>query len=73
MPLGLGKVWARIVGLKEWDTEVQYLKNVKGDDVPAHGPVSMPDVPGPTQDQTPLDAESRRERYENWEGEDPGH
>jgi hypothetical protein len=72
MPNNLSKLWARVVGLKEWDREVTYLHNTLGDDTPAPG-----EPPGnPTQmhqqEQSVTDAQ-RKERYERWEGEEPGH
>lgn len=73
MPNSLSKLWARVVGLKEWDREASALHNTVDDDTPAPG--NLPDRPTPRDlnDQTPLDASARKERYETWEGEDPGH
>jgi hypothetical protein len=73
MPLGLGKLWARVVGLKDWDREVKSLHNIVGDDTPAPGVLPGQEVPTHLQDQVPLTKEEQRKRYEEWEGEEPGH
>jgi hypothetical protein len=73
MPFGLGKVWSRITGLKEWDREVEILRNTIEDDTPAPGVPPGQDAPRDHNDQEPLTAEERHQRYEEWEGEDPGH
>jgi hypothetical protein len=73
MPLGLGKLWARLTGLKDWDQEVRWLKNTTDDDTPPPGVLPGRPVPTHNQDHEPLSKAELRQRYEEWEGEDPGH
>lgn len=73
MPSAFGKLWARVTGLKDWDREVAILHNTVDDETPAPGVLPGQDVPRDFNDQRPLSAEERHERYEVWEGEEPGH
>jgi len=73
MPNSLSKFWARVVGLKEWDREATSLRNTLDDETPAPGELPGRPTPKHLQDQVPLSADERKERYELWEGEDPGH
>lgn len=73
MPNGLSRLWARVTGLKEWDREVASLHNTLEDDTPAPGELPGRPTPNHQQDQRPLTAAEKRARYEEWEGEDPGH
>jgi hypothetical protein len=73
MPLGLGKLWARVTGLKDWDREVEILHNTVDDDTPAPGVLPGQDVARDLDQQVPLTREERHQRYEVWEGDDPGH
>lgn len=73
MPLQIRKLWARMTGLKEWDREVDILHNTVDDATPAPGALPGQELPRDLDQQTPLSAEQRRERYEGWKGEDPGH
>ena len=73
MANALSRLWARVVGLKEWDTEVRSLRNTVDDDTPAPGDLPGRPTPAHLQDQVPLSKEERKARYERWEGEDPGH
>jgi hypothetical protein len=73
MPRTLGSLWARLTGLKEWDREVAILHNTVDDDTPAPGVLPGQEVPRDLNDQVPLTASERHQRYEVWEGDEPGH
>jgi hypothetical protein len=73
MPNSLSKLWARVVGLKEWNQEAESLHNTVDNDTPAPGDLPGAPTPRDFNDQVPLDAAERKDRYERWEGEDPGH
>jgi hypothetical protein len=73
MPSGLGSWWAKLTGGKHWDRQVALTKNTLEDDVPPQGFGQTEPVPRNWQDQVPLSADEKRRKYEEWEGEDPGH
>ena len=73
MPNSLSKLWARVVGLKEWDREAAALHNTLDDDTPAPGDLPGTATPRDYNDQVPLDKAERKERYGRWDGDDPGH
>lgn len=73
MPNRLSKLWARVTGIAESDTEVAALRNTVADDTPAPGDLPGRPTPRDHNDQVPLDDAEREQRYERWEGEDPGH
>jgi hypothetical protein len=68
----LSSLWARAVGLKEWDREVTLLRNTLDNDTPAPGELPGNPTPMHLQEQTVTD-EQRKDRYERWEGDEPGH
>jgi hypothetical protein len=72
-PNKLSQLWARVVGLKEWNREADALHNTVGGDSPAPGDLPGQPTPRDYDQQVPLTAAERKQRYENWEGEDPGH
>jgi hypothetical protein len=66
----LSKLWSRVVGLRGWNREVQLLHNVEGDETPAPGETE----PTIAADRRPSESTpARREDYDEWPGEDPGH
>jgi hypothetical protein len=67
----LGRLWSRLVGLRDWDKEVTLLHNVEGDGTPPPGVTEAT----PADERQPLDpaSEEFHRRYEEWPGEDPGH
>jgi hypothetical protein len=69
--MGLGKLWARVVGLKGWNKEVEQLHNIEGDETPPTG-ASPSTVVG---DRRPAETnpENPKRKYEDWPGKDPGH
>ncbi|MEA2511019.1 MAG: hypothetical protein QOJ59_506 [Thermomicrobiales bacterium] len=67
----LGKLWSRIVGLRNWDEEVRSLHNVEGDDTPPPGATEATIVGDRRPGAPPPDRQQRD--YEDWSGEDPGH
>lgn len=73
MPHSFGKLWARMTGLREWDREVSILRNTIDDDVPAPGVRPGEEVARDLNQQLPLSKEERHQRYEVWDGDDPGH
>ena len=70
--MALSRLWARLVGLKGWNREVQYLRNVEGDETPAPGVAVKGTVMGEHEPEQ-LSPEEHKRKYEEWEGLDPGH
>jgi hypothetical protein len=73
MPNALWTWWARLTGGKHWDRQVALTKNTTDDEVPPQGFGQTEPVPRNWQDQTPRTEAEKHQRYEVWEGEDPGH
>jgi hypothetical protein len=69
----LSKLWARVTGLKGWNEEVRSLHNIVGDGVPSPGTLKDHPLPSAQPDLRPLSKAERKERFETWEGEEPGH
>ena len=74
----LSRIWARLVGPKNWDREVASLRNTTDDDTPAPGdlprqPMPRDEKPSSPMSSAPPHAPSRTGDYDSWEGADPGH